>query len=237
MLENYDYIQDILSGEIFLLALTLGCFLLGVYLYKKTKISLLQPMIISIITIIPFLKLTGIDYQLYYEKTYLLQFMLGPSVVALGYVLYEQIEHVKSKIVSILISIIVGSITAIVSVVLIAKALGADQLITTSLVPKSVTAPIAMKLAENIGGAPSLAAVFVVICGVFGALVAPFILRLAGIKSPTAKGLAIGSSSHALGTSKAIELGAVEGAVSGLAIALMGVATALLIPFADKFLL
>ncbi len=237
MLEKSSAIQAVFSGEVFLLALTIASFLVGVYLYKRTKISLLQPMIISMVLIIPFLKITGIDYQVYYDKTYLLNFMLGPSVVALGYVLYEQIEHVKSNILSILTSVLVGSITAIVSVMLIAKVLGADKLIVASLAPKSVTAPIAMKLAENIGGIPSLAAVFVVICGVLGALIGPLVLRLVGVKSKIAKGLAIGSASHALGTTKAIELGAIEGAVSGLAIGLMGIMTALLIPLAEKLFL
>lgn len=230
-----DQIKSLLSGEVFFLLLTLGSFLLGVLLYKRTKIALLQPLLVSMIIIIPFLKITGIEYQVFYEKTRLLSFMLGPSVVALGYVLYEQIEHIRGNVISILTSVFVGSLVGILSVVLVAKLFGADKILTASLAPKSVTTPIAMNLAENSGGIPSLAAVFVVICGLFGGLVGPLILRRIGVKSSIAKGLALGSASHALGTVKAMEMGALEGAISGLAIGIMGVMTALLIPFVERF--
>ena len=230
-----DYIRSLISGEVFFLLLTMGSFLLGVFLYKRTKIALLQPLLVSMIIIIPFLKITGIEYQLFYEQTRLLSFMLGPSVVALGYVLYEQIEHIRGNVISILTSVFVGSLVGILSVVLIAKLFGADKILTASLAPKSVTTPIAMNLAEHSGGLPSLAAVFVVICGLFGGLVGPLILRRIGVKSSIAKGLALGSASHALGTVKAMEMGALEGAISGLAIGIMGVMTALLIPFVERF--
>ncbi len=230
-----ENIGMLLSGEVFFLLLTLGSFLLGVLLYKRTNIPLLQPLLVSMIIIIPFLKITGIEYLVFYEKTRLLSFMLGPSVVALGYVLYEQIEHIRGNVISILTSVFVGSLVGILSVVLIAKLFGADRLLTASLAPKSVTTPIAMNLAENTGGVPSLAAVFVVICGLFGGLVGPLILRRIGVKSSIAKGLALGSASHALGTVKAMEMGALEGAISGLAIGIMGVMTALLIPFVERF--
>lgn len=235
MISIVEHIRTLLSGEVFFLLLTLGSFLLGVLLYKRTNIPLLQPLLVSMIIIIPFLKITGIEYQVFYEKTRLLSFMLGPSVVALGYVLYEQIEHIRGNVISILTSVFVGSLVGILSVVLIAKLFGADRLLTASLAPKSVTTPIAMNLAENTGGVPSLAAVFVVICGLFGGLVGPLILRRIGVKSSIAKGLALGSASHALGTVKAMEMGALEGAISGLAIGIMGVMTALLIPFVERF--
>ena len=230
-----EHIRILLSGEVFFLLLTLGSFLLGVFLYKRTKIPLLQPLLVSMIIIITFLKITGIEYQVFYEKTRLLSFMLGPSVVALGYVLYEQIEHIRGNVISILTSVFVGSLVGILSVVLIAKLFGADRLLTASLAPKSVTTPTAMNLAENTGGVPSLAAVFVVICGLFGGIVGPLILRRVGVMCSIAKGLALGSASHALGTVKAMEMGALEGAISGLAIGIMGVMTALLIPFLERF--
>jgi len=221
------------SSEVFLLTLVMGTFLLGVYLYKRTKITLMQPLLIAILIIIPFLKITGIDYHTFCDKVRILNFMLGPSVVALGYVLYEQIENVKGNIISILSAVFVGSIVGILSVVFIAKAFGADKILIASLAPKSVTTPIAISLAEKDGGIPALAAAFVVICGIFGGLVGPIILRRLGIKSKIAKGLAMGSASHALGTARAMEMGALEGAISGLAIGIMGIMTALLIPFAE----
>lgn len=225
-----EQLRPLISGELFMLTLVFGTYLLGVWLYKRFRLSILQPLLISMIIIIPFLHLAGIDYQTFAHDTRFLHFMLGPSVVALGYVLYEQIEHVKGNVVSILTSVFVGAITGIGSILLIAHLMGADTIITASLAPKSVTTPIAISIAEQTGGAPALAATFVVICGLFGGLVGPYILRKMGIRSQVAKGLAMGSASHALGTARAMELGAVEGAISGLAIGIMGIMTALLIP-------
>lgn len=228
-----EQIRPYINNEVFLLALVMGSFYLGIIVYKKTNITLLQPLLIAMLIIIPFLKITGIEYQTFYNHTRILNFMLGPSVVALGYVLYEQMEHVKGNMLSILTAVFVGSVVGIISVVLIAKAFGADKMLMASLAPKSVTTPIAISLAEKTGGVPALAAAFVVICGIFGGLVGPVILRKIGVKSKIAKGLAMGSASHALGTARALEMGALEGAISGLAIGIMGIMTALLIPFAE----
>ncbi|MDH6314222.1 putative murein hydrolase (TIGR00659 family) [Parabacteroides sp. PFB2-10] len=232
-----EQLKQLLSGEVFLLCLVFGTFLFGVYLYKRLRFSLLQPLLISVVIIIPFLKITGIEYTTFYEQTKVLNFMLGPSVVALGYVLYEQIEYIKGNVLSMLTAVFAGSIVGIASVVLIAKAFGADKALVASLAPKSVTTPIAISIAENTGGIPELAVAFVVICGLFGGLIGPILLRAIGIKSKIAKGLAIGSASHALGTTRAMEMGALEGAISGLAIGIMGIMTALIIPFVDKFFL
>ena len=234
MNEFLDNIRPYLSTEVFLLALVLGAFYLGIIIYQKTKITLLQPLLTAMVIIIPFLLITDIDYQTFYQNTRILNFMLGPSVVALGYVLYEQIGHIKGNVVSILTAVFTGSVVGIASVVLIAKVLGADKMLMASLAPKSVTTPIAISLAEQTGGVPALAAAFVVICGIFGGLVGPIVLRRIGIKSKIAKGLAMGSASHALGTARAMEMGALEGAISGLAIGIMGIMTALLIPFAEN---
>jgi Putative effector of murein hydrolase len=228
-----DSLLKLFSGELFMLTLVFGAFLLGVFLYKRTQITLLQPLLTTMVIIIPFLKFTGIDYQTFYEKTQMLNFMLGPSVVALGYVLYEQIGHIKGNVVSILTAVFVGSFIGIFSVLFIAKLCGANHLLMVSLAPKSVTTPIAMSLSEQNGGAPSLTAVFVVICGIFGGMVGPIVLRKLGIKSKIAQGLAMGSASHAMGTARALEMGALEGAISGLAIGIMGVMTALMVPLVE----
>ncbi|MDL2223694.1 LrgB family protein [Bacteroidales bacterium OttesenSCG-928-M06] len=232
-----ERIKILFQGEIFLLMLVLGTFLFGIWLYRKLKFPLIQPLLISVVIIIPFLKITGIEYETFYQRTQFLNFMLGPSVVALGYVLYEQMEHIKGNVVSILTAVFAGSVVGIVSVILIAKLFGADKILLSSLAPKSVTTPIAINIVENTGGVPELAVAFVVICGIFGGLVGPIILRKMKIKSKVAKGLAMGSAAHALGTTRAMEMGALEGAISGLAIGIMGVMTALLVPFVEKFLL
>lgn len=237
MTDKIEYLKTLVHGEVFLLMLVLGTFLLGILLYKRFQFPLLQPLLISVIIIIPFLKIAGIEYEVFYQQTRFLNFMLGPSVVALGYVLYEQMEHIKGNVLSILTAVFAGSIVGIVSVILIAKLFGADKILLSSLAPKSVTTPIAMNIAQNTGGVPELAVAFVVICGIFGGLAGPIILRKMKIKSKVAKGLAMGSAAHALGTTRAMEMGALEGAISGLAIGIMGIMTALLVPFVEEFLL
>ena len=178
--------------------------------------------------IIVVLEVLGIQYESFQQSSHLIHFMLGPSVVALGYVLYEQIQYLKGNVVSILTSVFVGAIVGIVSVIIIGKLMGADQALIATLQPKSVTTPIAMGIAEKAGGIPSLTAV--VALGSFGSIVAPTVMRVLGIDSHIAKGLALGASSHGVGTAAAIQIGAIEGALSGLAIGLMGIMTAVLVP-------
>lgn len=218
----------------FILLLIFGSYLFGQWVFKKTRIGLLHPMIISIAIIIIFLKVTGIDYKTFEQGSQFVSFMLGPSVVALGYILYEQLSYLKGNVLSILTSIFIGSVVGIMSVIILAKLTGADEMLIHSLEPKSVTTPIAMSIAEQSGGNVSLTAVIVIFCGIFGSIVGPPILRLLGIQSSVAKGLAMGASAHGVGTAKAIEMGAIEGALSGLAIGLMGVMTALLIPIVHQ---
>ena len=226
--------NEILSSTPFSLFLVLASYLSGTYIYTKSKIALLHPIIISIAIIIGVLKWAGIDYETFSKGSYMIHFMLGPSVVALGYVLYEQIGYLKGKVLSITSSIIVGSLVGIVSVIWICKLMGVEHSVIVSLEPKSVTTPIALSLSAKSGGIPSLTAITVVICGILGGIIGPFILRKLHIKSRVAKGLALGAAAHGLGTAKAIELGAVEGAISGLAIGLMGIMTSLLIPLVEN---
>lgn len=218
----------------FILLLIFGTYLFGQWVFKKTRFALFHPLIISIGLIILFLELSGVDYRTFEERSYFISFMLGPSVVALGYVLYEQLEYLKGNVMSILLSIFVGSLIGIVSVIFLAHLTGADEVLIHSLEPKSVTTPIAMDIAKQTGGNVSLTAIIVLFCGIFGSIIGPPILKLLGIKSSIAKGLAMGASAHGVGTAKAMEMGALEGAISGLAIGLMGVMTALLIPIVHQ---
>ena len=214
---------DLTNSEIFDLTLVVGTYLVALSLYKKTKISLLHPLITSILVIILVLKALDIPYESFRRGSHLIHFLLGPSVVALGYVLFEQIKYLKGNVVSILTSVFVGAIVGIVSVIIIGKVMGADDALIATLQPKSVTTPIAMGIAEKSGGIPSLTAVIVVAVG-------PFVMKALGIESHIAKGLALGASSHGVGTAAAIQIGAIEGALSGLAIGLMGIMTAVLVP-------
>lgn len=222
--------NSILTTEVFDLALVVGAYIAANILYKKTHLSILHPLLTSIFVIILFLEAFDIPYESFKQGSHLVHFMLGPSVVALGYVLYNQMQYLKGNVVSILTSVFVGAIVGIVSVIAIGKLMGADQSLIATLQPKSVTTPIAMGIAEKNGGVPSLTAVIVVAVGIFGSIVGPAIMKVLGIESRIAKGLALGASSHGVGTAAAIQIGAVEGALSGLAIGLMGIMTAILVP-------
>ena len=221
--------NNLAQSEVFSLTLVIGTYLASLALYRKTRISLLHPLITSILVIIVVLKAMDIEYESFQKGSHLIHFLLGPSVVALGYVLYEQIQYLKGNVISILTSVFVGAIVGIVSVIAI-ELMGADAALVATLEPKSVTTPIAMGIAEKSGGIPSLTAVIVVAVGIFGSIVGPFVMKVLGIESRIAKGLALGASSHGVGTSVAIQIGAVEGALSGLAIGLMGIMTAILVP-------
>ena len=222
--------NNLAQSEIFSLTLVIGTYMAALALYKKTRISLLHPLLTSILVIIAVLKMMGIEYESFQRGSHLIHFLLGPSVVALGFVLYEQMQYLKGNVISILTSVFGGAIIGIVSVIVIGDLRGADQALIATLQPKSVTTPIAMGIAEKAGGMPSLTAVIVVAVGIFGSIVGPFVMKVLGIESRIAKGLALGASSHGLGTSVAIQIGAVEGALSGLAIGLMGIMTAILVP-------
>ena len=222
--------HSLVHSEIFDLALVVGTYIAATLLYKKTHLSILHPLLTSIFVIIVILEFLDIEYASFQQGSHLIHFMLGPSVVALGYVLFEQMKYLKGNVVSILTSVFVGAIVGIISVIVIGKLMDADQSLIATLQPKSVTTPIAMGISEKNGGIPSLTAVIVVAVGIFGSIVGPAVMKVLGIESRIAKGLALGASSHGVGTAAAIQLGAVEGALSGLAIGLMGIMTAILVP-------
>ena len=228
--------NNLLESEVFILTLVVGTYVASTILYRKTKISLLHPLLTSILAIIAVLQIAGISYETFREGSRIINFMLGPTVVALGYVLYEQMKNLKGNVVSILTSLFVGSLTGIISVILICKAMGASDILIASIQPKSVTTPIAIEIAEKTGGIPSLTAVIVVAVGIFGSMAGPFILKKLGVENRIAKGLALGASAHGIGTSVAIQIGAIEGAISGLAIGIMGIMTAILVPLVQAFL-
>ena len=222
--------HSLVHSEIFDLALVVGTYIAASILYKKTHLSVLHPLLTSIFVIIVILEFLDVEYASFQQGSHLIHFMLGPSVVALGYVLFEQMKYLKGNVVSILTSVFVGAIVGIISVIVIGKLMGADQSLIATLQPKSVTTPIAMGISEKNGGIPALTAVIVVAVGIFGSIVGPAVMKVLGIESRIAKGLALGASSHGVGTAAAIQLGAVEGALSGLAIGLMGIMTAILVP-------
>lgn len=225
-----EEVNLLFENQPFTISFVLGVYLGSVWLYRKLKMSLLHPVLVSILVIVSILSILKVEYASFEKGSFIIDFLLGPSVVALGFGLYEQTQLIRKNKVSIFTSIVVGSIVGIVSVSLIAKWLGANDMLITSLQPKSVTTPIAILISKQMGGIPPFTAVVVMITGVFGAVVGPFILDKAGISSRIARGLAMGSCAHGVGTARAVEMGTIEGVISGLSIGLMGLITSLLVP-------
>lgn len=228
--------KELFSSETFVLLVIFTSYLCGQWIFKRTKFPLFHPLIIAIAIIIGYIKVSNMPINDFMDKSRFVNYMLGPSVVAIGYLLYEQKQYLKGYVFSILTSIFVGSLVGISSVIIIARLTGASKILIASLEPKSVTTPIAMTVAQQSGGIPSLTAAVVLFCGILGCIIGPFILRLLRIESSIARGLAMGASAHSVGTAKAMEMGLIEGAISGLAIGLMGVMTALLIPIFHQFI-
>ncbi|MEG1622996.1 MAG: LrgB family protein [Alistipes sp.] len=225
-----------LSSDLFLLTLTIGVYCAATAAYRRFHYAFLHPVLITFLSMILVLKSTSIDYERYRQATEILNFALGLSVVALGYLLYEQAAQMRGRLIPIFTSTFLGCIVGILSVIYIARLLGADRTLLTSIAPKSVTMPIAVAVAEPLGGIIPITSVVVFAVGIFGSIAGPWILKKCGVHDNLARGFALGSAAHGIGTARAIELGAVEGALSGLAMALMGLITALLMPIIEKYL-
>lgn len=228
--------MTIISSDLFLIVLTIGLFLLSGEIFRRTRLMLLHPVLLTVVAVIVFLKLAGIEYAHYKQSVAILDFALGMSVVALGYLMYEQVERLKSATLPVLGATIVGCIVGIGLVVGIALCFGMERDIITSIAPKSVTVPIAIAISEPRGGVVAVTSVVVFCTGVLGSICGAKLLSLCGVKDPMARGFALGAASHGIGTARAIELGAVEGAMSGLAMALTGFGTAVLLPIVEKYL-
>ena len=193
--------------------------------------------IVATAVVIIICSLCGAGMELYEENTRVLKYLLNISVVAFGYLLHKHFDYIKERGLAIFSATLLGSLSALVSVVVPSLLAGSDTASIITLLPKSVTNPIAIVLSAQHGGDIYLTSVIVIIAGIFGAVTGPWFLKISGIDSPLAKGIALGSASHGIGTAKALEMGALEGAAGGLAIALMGLFTSLLVPLFVKFLL
>lgn len=222
--------MEFLENKFFLLALTFIVYLLAKILQKRTGILLLNPILVSMVVLILFLTTFDISYDTYYEGGQLIEFWLKPAVVALGVPLYLQLESIKKQFIPIIVSQLVGCLVGIISVVLIAKYTGASEPVIASLAAKSVTTPIAMEVTESLGGIPALTAAIVVCVGIFGALMGFKVLTWGRVGSPIAQGLSMGTASHAVGTSAAMERSTKYGAFASLGLTLNGILTAVLTP-------
>jgi predicted murein hydrolase (TIGR00659 family) len=220
---------EVLVAIAFIL-LTVAPFYLAVHAQRKTKSILLNPVLVSIALIIGVLMLLEIDYATYDLGGRFVSFFLGPSVVAIGVPLYLNRKAIARQSKAIFAAIGIGSMIGVVGAAGTAMLLGASEAVVRTLAPRSVTTPIAIGIAERIGGIAPLTAALVIASGVLGAVIGPSILRATGIRSATAFGLAMGAAAHGIGTARALEEGMLEGATAGLAIGLMGLATAVATP-------
>ena len=228
--------MEIMSNPIILLAITFGIYYVARQIQKWTGWVVLNPILITIAALIALLQLTGISYETYEQGGQYIDFWLKPAIVALGVPLYQHLGQIRRQLLPILMSQFVGCLVGLVSVTLIASALGASHEVIVSLAPKSVTTPIAMEVCKTSGGIPSLTAAIVVIVGLFGAVFGFKILEVWHVRNPFSQGISMGTAAHAVGTSRAMEKGETYGAYSSLGLILNGVLTALLTPFVLKLL-
>ncbi len=213
------------------LTLTLVAYQAGSLVYQRAGLNpLLNPVLIAVVIVVSILVGTGSSYDTYFEGAQFVHFLLGPATVALAIPLYRQFDKVRRSALAILVSIISGAVTAALSAVAIAYYLGASLDTVVSLAPKSVTTPIAMGISEKLGGLPSLTAILVILTGILGAMLGPPVLNLMGVKNWAARGLAIGTAGHGIGTARALQVNELAGAFSGLAMGLNALATAILLP-------
>lgn len=225
-----------IDTPLFGIVISIFFFTLGQLIIKKYKSPILNPLLFSNISIIIFLLVFNIDFDVYNKGGSIITFFLGPATVVLAVPLFKQIKLLKENFISILAGITIGSISGIVVIVILSRIFNLSDLLMFSLIPKSTTTPIAMEISAELGGNPSLTAAFVVFTGIGGNIIGRYILKLFKIENKVAKGVALGTSSHAIGTARAIELGEEEGAMSSSSIGVAGIVTVLIAPVILKIM-
>ncbi|WP_122645352.1 LrgB family protein [Enterococcus mediterraneensis] len=222
-----DFFQNPLVG----LTLTIVVYCLMEWLLRYVRIPVLNPLILTVVFIIILLKVTGVSYDDYNKGADFLTMMITPATVALALPLYQNLDTLKKNSLPVLVATVVGIVTNVVLSIGIGRFFSLKQNMILSLLPKSVTTAISLDLSKQMGGISAVTLAIVVSTGILGALIGSHVFKLFRIKSPVARGIALGSTSHAIGTGRAIELGEVEGILSGLCICVNGIATVVLMPF------
>ena len=212
--------------------LSLVAYMIGVFLKKKTKLAIFNPLMISIVVTIIVLIVSKTDYEVYNEGAKYLSWLLTPATVCLAIPLYEQIDLLKKNYKAVFAGILSGVLTSLVTVFVLAKLMKLNHTEYITLLPKSITTAIGMGISEELGGYVTITVAIIVLTGVVGNIFGEIICKIFHITEPISKGLALGTSSHAIGTAKAMEIGEVEGAMSSLSIAVSGILT---IIFASVF--
>ncbi len=223
--------RELFQSPYFGVALSVVAFWIGVKLQRRFQTPICNPLIIAIVLIVGVLEIFHISYEDYNVGGEIINMFLAPATACLAVAIYTKMDILKRNWLPIFVGCVVGSATSMLSVYAMCLLFGLDESLTVSLIPKSVTTPIAVSISQGNGGAVPITVVAVIFTGILGSILSPFLIRLFRVKDPVAAGLAIGACSHAVGTSKAIEIGEVEGAMSGLAIGICGIVTVLISMF------
>ena len=223
--------SELFQSPFFGITLTVAAYALGMKIQKKSGLVICNGLVLAALMIIALLTVFHIPYEDYYVGGSMVNLFLSPATVCVAMSVYAKRDVLKRNLVPVLVGCTVGAAASVLSVWALCRAFGLDKALTASLLPKSVTTPIATAISQSHGGIVSITAVAVIFTGILGSLCAPLMLRLLRVEDPVAAGLGIGACSHALGTAKAIELGQTEGAMSGIAIGLCGIVTTVLALF------
>ncbi|MDU5372956.1 LrgB family protein [Anaerococcus vaginalis] len=223
-----------LDNQYFGIVLSFAAYEIGKWINKKLKTPIANPLLIAILLIIGFLSITGIEYEYYKKGGDFIAFFIGPATVAMVLDLYANLDTLKKNILPILVGVGFGTIFSFVLAIFLSKIFQIDKNLVASLIPQSITTAIAISLSGEYQGIIGLTAIVVVIRGVSGAVFAPIVMKIFRIKDPVAQGVAIGTSSHAVGTSQARLMGEIQGAMSGLSIAIAGITAVIIMPLAMK---
>lgn len=222
--------EFILQSTYFGVFLSLLCYWIALKIAGKVKSTLCNPLLISIVLVIAILSVLGISYETYNKSAEHLTYFLTPTTVCLAVPLYRQYQVLKSNLKAIILGITSGCVACMVTLVVLIKLFSFDTTLASSVLAKSITTAIAIGLTEELGGIPAITVACIMITGIFGACFASIVCKVFKIDDPVAQGLAIGTSAHALGTSRALEIGEVQGAMSSLAIGIAGIMTVILAP-------
>ena len=212
------------------LFISVFAYMIGMWIKKKLGWGILNPLLIAVVLVIAFLVGTGISYEEYNKGASYISYFLTPATVCLAIPLYKQLELLKKNLAAVVIGITSGVAGSAASIDLMSLLFKLDHVYYVSLLPKSITTAIGMGVSEEAGGIVTITIVSIILTGIFGNIIGEAWFRLVGIKEPIAKGLALGTASHAIGTAKALELGEVEGAMSSLSIAVAGIMTVVVVP-------
>ena len=226
MSEIYEFVCDSVFFGAFI---SVGAYVVGMALQKRFKLALFNPLFISILAVIGILLISGVSYDTYNAGAKYLSYFLTPATVCLAIPLYEQLALLKKNALAISLGILSGILTSGVCILLLSLAFSLPREMYITLLPKSITSAIGMELSGELGGIPSITVAVIILSGIVGNMAAPFLCRIFSITDPVAKGIAVGSSSHAIGTAKAIEMGEIEGAMSGLSVAVSGLVSVIAI--------